>query len=83
MHHDLRWNPADLEQRTGRLLLMLMLARVDGKSPVEYIADDTTRDVVRDFVYSLLAQEQFGLNEICTAWGRHLSIRQNANRYAN
>ncbi len=31
-------NPDDLEKRVARLLPMLMLGRVDGKSPVEYLA---------------------------------------------
>ncbi len=39
----------DLEKRTCRLLLMLMLARVDGKSPVEYL-DDEKKNFIRTFV---------------------------------
>lgn len=38
-----------LEPRTARLLLMLMLARVDGKSPVEYLGDGQ-RAWVRELV---------------------------------
>jgi hypothetical protein len=32
-----------LRARVGRLLLMLMLARIDGKSPVEYIVERKKR----------------------------------------
>ena len=39
----------DLASRVGRLLLMLLLARVDGKSPVEYL-DAVRQDFVRQFV---------------------------------
>lgn len=60
------------EQHTSRLLLMLLLARVDGKSPVEYIEDETRRGAIRSFVYEQLTQETFFLNEICTLWQRHL-----------
>lgn len=60
------------EQRTARLLLMLMLARVDGKSPVEYIENEIQRETIRSFVYRLLSQEVFALNEICTLWGQTL-----------
>src|SRR5262249_35175669 len=38
-----------LEDRVPRLLLMLLLARVDGKSPVEYL-EEPQRAFVRDFV---------------------------------
>ena len=36
-----------LEQRAAALLPGLLLARVDGKSPVEYITDDAQREPVR------------------------------------
>lgn len=43
-----RWEPwPDIEQRAATLLPALMLARVDGKSPVEYLTDDTAREVRR------------------------------------
>ena len=38
------WEPwADLETRAARLLPALMLARIDGKSPVEYLRDEASR----------------------------------------
>lgn len=39
----------ELEPRVSRLLLMLILARVDGKSPVEYL-DATRQEFIREFV---------------------------------
>ena len=57
-----------LETRTGRLLLMLMLARIDGKSPVEYLADEQSKQTVRDFVHKMLPRQRFGLDEICSQW---------------
>lgn len=46
-------NIPDLMSRTSRLILMLLLARVDGKSPVEYLkSEDQQR--IRDFTYRVL-----------------------------
>ncbi|MCB0687556.1 MAG: aminoglycoside phosphotransferase family protein [Saprospiraceae bacterium] len=44
---------SDMAMRTSRLLLMLMLARVDGKSPVEYLNSDQ-QGSIREIVYKLL-----------------------------
>ena len=61
-----------MERRVSRLLLMLMLARVDGKSPVEYIDDERDKQMIRDFVYRLLTAQIFDLADICYRWGQHL-----------
>ena len=45
-----RWEPWDeLEARIAALLPGLMLARVDGKSPVEYLVGHPGSEVVRTF----------------------------------
>ena len=42
------WEPRrDVEARAARLLPGLFLARVDGKSPVEYVTADADRERVR------------------------------------
>jgi len=56
-----------MEERTTRLLLMLMLARVDGKSPVEYLCA-AHQQIVRDFVTNQLPRGQFQLAPITQAW---------------
>jgi Phosphotransferase enzyme family len=61
------------EERTGRLLLMLLLARVDGKSPVEYLTDERKKDTIRSFVKALLPQSVFGLDEIVGQWRARLN----------
>ncbi len=43
----------ELELRTTRLLPALMLARIDGKSPVEYLSTDT-QDCVRECALALI-----------------------------
>ncbi len=52
--HHITWEePAALEGRIAALLPVLMLARVDGKSPVEYLTKDE-QQVVRDVAISLI-----------------------------
>ncbi len=46
----------DFEKMTLRHLGALMLARIDGKSPVEYIRDEITRGRVRRFAKRLLLE---------------------------
>jgi 5-methylthioribose kinase len=47
----------DFEPRTLRHLGGLMLARIDGKSPVEYIQDDETKNRVRRTAKRILLEE--------------------------
>jgi aminoglycoside phosphotransferase (APT) family kinase protein len=57
----------EIESRVGRLLLMLMLARVDGKSPVEYL-DTARQQFIRAFVGEQLPAGNFSLHDIADAW---------------
>jgi len=59
-------DPKSLEARTAALLPALLLARVDGKSPVEYLTDG--KDLVRRVARALLAQPPATLGEIQKAW---------------
>lgn len=51
-------NSKQMEIRTGRLLLMLMLARVDGKSPVEYLTKKE-KEFIRTFVYEKITNRVY------------------------
>lgn len=62
----------ELEVRVGRLLLMLLLARVDGKSPVEYL-DPARQDFVRQFVRAALHSEQTSIGTVADAWFAQLA----------
>lgn len=64
--------PAELERRTARLLPGLFLARVDGKSPVEYLTDETDKKRVRRVARALLTQPPTTLAEIRNAWANEL-----------
>jgi aminoglycoside phosphotransferase (APT) family kinase protein len=63
------WEPAQaLEKRAAALLPGLLLARIDGKSPVEYLPGDTERELVRKFARSRIAAPPSTLAAIRTAW---------------
>jgi aminoglycoside phosphotransferase (APT) family kinase protein len=63
------WEPrASCERRTAALLPGLMLARIDGKSPVEYLPDDAQRDEVRAFARGLLVRPSAELADVARRW---------------
>ncbi|HVF65132.1 MAG TPA: aminoglycoside phosphotransferase family protein [Casimicrobiaceae bacterium] len=65
-----RWEPSsDVEMRAATLLPALMLARVDGKSPVEYL-DDAMRETVRRFARDRLATDALPLLAVADLWTR-------------
>ena len=65
------WEPrADIEKRAATLLPGLLLARVDGKSPVEYLKIDSDKDFVRQIAGRFLASPPATLAEIRNAWQR-------------
>ncbi len=60
--------PAQLEARAAALLAGMMLARIDGKSPAEYITQNTDRERVRAFAIPLLLQPATRLFDIRQRW---------------
>ncbi len=70
---EVNWEPAAaVEQRAASLLPGLFLARIDGKSPVEYIQSETDRDRVRRCARGLLAAPPSRLTEVLAAWEKEL-----------
>jgi aminoglycoside phosphotransferase (APT) family kinase protein len=65
--------PTDLESRTAHLLPALFLARVDGKSPVEYITREDQRDRVRKVARRLLADPPNRLSDVARAWREEIA----------
>nr|MBA3516311.1 phosphotransferase [Hyphomicrobiales bacterium] len=62
------WEPrADLERRSAHLLPGLFLARVDGKSPVEYLPDKAQR-AVRDSARNMLVRPIETLAAVAELW---------------
>jgi aminoglycoside phosphotransferase (APT) family kinase protein len=67
------WEESEaLENRAATLLPALLLARVDGKSPVEYITSEREKHSVREVARSLLLGETATLSEIRSTWQRSL-----------
>ena len=63
------FEPADvIEKRACALLAAMLLARVDGKSPVEYITAEAERSMVRQFSKSQLVLLPTRLDAIGDAW---------------
>ena len=59
---------AELEARTCVMLAGMVLARIDGKSPVEYITDDADKARVRGFARRFLLHPATQLNAMRDAW---------------
>jgi aminoglycoside phosphotransferase (APT) family kinase protein len=67
------WEPAHrLQERAAHLLPGLMLARVDGKSPVEYLDTQAQQDAVRRVARALLSRPVHCLGDVCSAWRREI-----------
>ncbi len=67
------WEPVEtLQARASRLLPGLLLARVDGKSPVEYMDTDAQRATVRRVAAALLLQPVAQLQAVRAAWHREI-----------
>jgi aminoglycoside phosphotransferase (APT) family kinase protein len=67
------WEAADaLEARAARLLPGLFLARVDGKSPVEYLTEEHDKNRVRRVARALLTKPTDRLLAVRAAWGEEI-----------
>ena len=63
------WEPRQaLEARAASLLPALLLARVDGKSPVEYLTSEAQRAFVRSVAEPLLLAPPATLGDVRDAW---------------
>ena len=66
--------PGALDARAAHLLPGLFLARIDGKSPVEYLTEAADKERVRRVARSLLAAPVERLQDVCTAWAWELGV---------
>ena len=67
-------NASVFEKRTAHLLPALLLARVDGKSPVEYLTTPAQRAVVRRAAMQGLQSSPLDLNQFLEITLKALSI---------
>jgi hypothetical protein len=61
-----------VEERTASLLPALLLARVDGKSPVEYVTDEAQKDIVRRVARTLLEAPVPSVSQVAERWQESL-----------
>jgi len=67
------WEPRDVfEGRSAWLLPGLLLARVDGKSPVEYLTEEADRKRIRACAKPLVLAPRTRLVEVAEAWRQML-----------
>jgi streptomycin 6-kinase len=64
-----------VEQRAAALLPALLLARVDGKSPVEYLVTDGPKNLIRDFAPPLILAPEPKLARIAERWSQALDLQ--------
>lgn len=64
----------ELERRIAHLTLMLLLARIDGKSPAEYITDAGDKNFVRRFVHRSLIERVHQAAEIDRRWRKAVAV---------
>ncbi|MGO8799285.1 MAG: aminoglycoside phosphotransferase family protein [Roseiarcus sp.] len=60
--------PEAVEARAAALLPALLLARIDGKSPVEYLTRDDEKDAIRRFARPLIVEPIGRLSAIVDLW---------------
>ncbi len=66
-------NPDAIAARTASLLPALLLARVDGKSPVEYISDERDCERLRQFTLPLIGATKIDSpNAVADLWSRDM-----------
>ena len=69
------WEAVDnLEQRVTEFIAALLLARVDGKSPVEYLTDRDDQDRVRQFAISHLQRPSTSPYDLLKDWSRTVCL---------
>ena len=67
------WQPrAEMEANTAALLAALLLGRMDGKSPIEYVTEAGEKDMVRAFARGFIATRTDRLDDIREAWSEEV-----------
>lgn len=71
---EVSWEPpVEMDRRTATLLPALILARVDGKSPVEYITEQRDKQRIRATAGALLTSPPDSLAEVAEIWRREMA----------
>jgi len=64
----------ELETSFVKLLPLLMIARVDGKSPVEYIVDEDVKEFVRTVAYDLINNSIITQKDLLDVLTKHIVV---------
>ena len=73
--------PAEwIEEYTCRELGLLLLARVDGKSPVEYLTDEGDREIVRRAAVRVIREQPKFYNEVAEILSQEVARRWQENQ---
>ena len=72
-----------LELRAAALLPALLLARCDGKSPVEYLTQEEDRSMIRSVALPLLLNPAACLEEVADAWFAALPLCRAGRQFVN
>lgn len=67
--------PCGLEARIAAILGAFLLARVDGKSPAEYLTASADKDFVRRTARGFIARQETSLETMAKEWGAKLAAR--------
>lgn len=68
------WQPrAEMEANTAALLPALLLGRIDGKSPIEYVTEARAKDQVRSFARRFIATRTDRLSDVREAWHQEIT----------
>lgn len=62
----------EIEATTAALLPALLLGRIDGKSPIEYVTDEPEKNRVRNFARRFIQTRSDRLDVIRNAWGKEV-----------
>lgn len=73
LHESYSRRMTDVAPRAATLLPALLLARVDGKSPVEYLAEEGQKARVREAAIALLERPAKTLQDVKDAWRESLT----------
>ncbi|MGD0025832.1 MAG: aminoglycoside phosphotransferase family protein [Xanthobacteraceae bacterium] len=67
------WQPrAEAEARAAALLPALLLGRIDGKSRIEYVTEESEKSKVRNFARRFIAVPAARLDVVLDAWGHEI-----------
>ncbi|MBM09283.1 MAG: aminoglycoside phosphotransferase [Magnetovibrio sp.] len=64
----------EVENRAARLLPALLLSRIDGKSPVEYITCKFEKDRVRNAARNMLKNPVTNLENVANQWAEEIGV---------